>query len=146
MNLILTRKEFTETSTIGELTMPMPYFATIEDKDRGLKQELPVAGIKEIKAQGETAIPYGTYEVGTSYSNRFKKLLPILLNVPGFSGIRIHAGNKATDTEGCIIIAMTNPDEPDVVYDSRDAMEIFMAWLQVTLETQKVFITIQKSN
>ncbi len=53
----------------------------------------------------ETAIPTGKYEIVLSMSNRFKKLLPELLNVPNFTGVRMHGGNTSDDTEGCIILA-----------------------------------------
>lgn len=52
----------------------------------------------------KTAIPRGIYKVILSYSNRFKRILPELLSVKGFAGIRIHSGNKAVDTHGCILV------------------------------------------
>ena len=57
----------------------------------------------EGKVYGDTAIPAGKYEVVITYSNRFKKYLPLLLNVPGYEGIRIHPGNSAADTHGCLL-------------------------------------------
>ena len=57
----------------------------------------------EGKVYANTAIPAGRYEVVITYSNRFKKHLPLLLNVPGYSGIRIHPGNSAVDTAGCLL-------------------------------------------
>ena len=57
----------------------------------------------EGKIYGDTAIPAGKYEVVITYSNRFKKYLPLLLNVPGYEGIRIHPGNSSTDTHGCLL-------------------------------------------
>lgn len=77
---------------------------TLEDKDRGLFEEMTLDEIKERKIKGETAIPIGRYQITWTYSPRFKKMLPLLNGVPGFEGIRIHSGNKAKDTEGCILL------------------------------------------
>ena len=56
------------------------------------------------KIKGCSAIPEGRYAVVISFSPKIKQWLPILLGVPRFSGIRIHAGNTAADTEGCILV------------------------------------------
>ena len=79
---------------------------TLEDADRGLSQDMHLEEIKKKKAYGQTAIPRGSYECVYTYSNRFKKMLPLLLNVKGFEGIRIHSGNSSKDTEGCILVGL----------------------------------------
>ena len=58
----------------------------------------------EKKIKGKTAIPYGTYEIKWTYSPRFKKYTPQLMNVPSFEGIRIHSGNSSDHTEGCLLL------------------------------------------
>lgn len=83
---------------------------SLEDTDRGLVSTMPTGKINQIKVKGKTAIPKGTYKVALSVSPKFKDrvwakkyngLLPEILNVKGFSGVRIHPGNRAADTEGC---------------------------------------------
>ena len=76
---------------------------TLEDEDRGLSEDMTPDDIAKRKIKGETAIPIGRYQVTWTYSPRFKKMLPLLNGVPGYTGIRIHSGNKAKDTEGCIL-------------------------------------------
>ena len=105
MKLKLVRKYRKENYTIGKLYVDGVYFCdTIEDKDRGLDDAMGLAEIMVKKRYGETAIPYGTYKVEITYSPKYKRLMPEIKNVKGFSGIRIHSGNTAKDTLGCLII------------------------------------------
>lgn len=95
MKLRLERIAKRETYTIGKLYINDYYFAdTLEDCVRP----------KGVKVYGETAIPYGTYKVIMDMSKRFKKRMPLLLDVPNFRGVRIHAGNTVKDTLGCILV------------------------------------------
>lgn len=97
MKLKLHRRFKGEDYTIGTLFINGVRFCdTLEDKVR----DLP----REEKVYGKTAIPSGTYRVALTYSNKFKRLLPLLLDVPYFRGVRIHRGNAAVDTEGCPLI------------------------------------------
>lgn len=77
--------------------------SVLEDTDRGLTQSMSVEEIKKIKVYGQTAIPRGIYEVQITYSPKFKRMLPILRDVKGFSGIRIHPGNTPSDSLGCLL-------------------------------------------
>jgi hypothetical protein len=63
--------------------------------------------IRDVKIAGETAIPYGSYKVVVNMSNRFKRLMPLLLNVKGFEGVRVHNGNTKEHTHGCILVGAT---------------------------------------
>lgn len=93
MNLLLKRTHGTKDYTHGQLFIDDVYFCdTLEDQER------------ETKVLGQTAIPCGTYKVILTMSNRFKKLMPLLVNVPNFSGIRIHNGNTKDHTEGCVLV------------------------------------------
>jgi hypothetical protein len=142
MELLLTRKTRTEKSTIGELFIDgKKYCFTLEDKDRGLKQDDSLLSIKARKLFGITCIPSGRYEVVLSYSDRFKKYMPQLLNVPGFEGIRIHCGNRPEDTEGCILVGLSIGN--DTIGSSRAAFDPLMMQLEAVEKTGKTFITIQ---
>lgn len=91
--------------TIGRLYVDDVYECdTLEPQFRGLTCDMSLEEIKKIKVKGKTAIPDGKYAVTITYSPRFKKALPLLLGVKGFDAIRIHSGNSATDTEGCILV------------------------------------------
>jgi hypothetical protein len=104
MKITLKRVALRDTYTIGKLYIDGSYFCdTIEDKVRDLNKD-GVFDNGEVKIKGKTAIPYGTYEVVWSYSPRFGKFTPRLLNVNSFDGVLIHSGNTAEDTEGCIIV------------------------------------------
>lgn len=99
-------------------------FETLEDYDRGLKDEMPIEEIKAKKIYGKTAIPTGIYELILNYSPKYKKVMPLLLNVKGYSGVRIHSGNTEKDTEGCILVGWNK--KKGMVIDSRKAYDILM--------------------
>lgn len=105
MKLKLVRKYRKETYTIGKLYVDGVYFCdVIEDRDRGLDDSMSLADIMVKKRYGETAIPYGTYKIEITYSPKYKRMMPLIKDVKGFSGIRIHSGNTAKDTLGCLIV------------------------------------------
>ena len=117
MKIEVKRLYKTENSTIGELTIDGKFECfTLEDKER------------EVKIKGETAIPKGKYKVIINQSNRFKKLLPLLLEVKGFEGVRIHAGNSNHDTEGCILVGKNR--SKDYVSQSRKAFDALFLKMQ----------------
>lgn len=108
---LVVRDHFTPTSTHGTLFRaaegcePVQVCYTLEDVVRSGP-----------KVPGETAIPAGTYPLLITYSNRFKRLLPLVDNVPGFAGIRMHGGNTSANTEGCLLVADFRDLEHDRVF------------------------------
>lgn len=133
MDLRLIRDTFSSICTIGQLSISgIPECYTLEDPVR----EGP-------KVSGRTAIPYGRYEIVITMSPRFKKRLPILLNVSGFRGVRIHTGNTAADTEGCILVGRTRGN--NFIGESRSAFSVLMLKLEQALKAEKVFIAIEKA-
>ena len=80
------------------------YCNTLEDTDRGLKQCMSLTVLQGMKKAHVTAVPTGMYKVTITYSPKFKRKLPLVNDVPAFSGIRIHPGNLAADTDGCLLI------------------------------------------
>jgi hypothetical protein len=121
MKIEIKRLYRTENSTIGELTIDGKFECyTLEDKER------------DVKIKSETAISKGTYKVIINRSNRFKKLLPLLLNVPNFEGVRIHPGNTNHDTEGCILTGTTKGK--DFIGNSRIAFNRLFKKMQLAKE------------
>ena len=112
MKLLVERKWKRPEYTIGILYVNGERFSeTCEDCDRGLSQSMPVGVINQKKIYGETAIPTGIYKVVLSvsprlknrpYAKKYKGLMPEILDVKGYSGVRIHPFNSAKDSLGCI--------------------------------------------
>lgn len=106
MKLRLERFEHQTKATIGKLYVDDVFFCyTLEDV------------VRNVKVQNETAIPAGTYQVLITWSPRFQRQLPLIVEVQGFDGIRIHPGNRDTDTDGCILVGKSYSE--DFITDSR---------------------------
>ena len=121
--------------TIGELSVNNNYVCdTLEDKVR----------VDGEKVYAETAIPTGTYTLVLSYSNRFKKTMPEILNVPNFSGIRIHCGNSSKDTEGCLLIGKWDGKTENWISDSKNSYNKLYSLLEEAFnKKENITITIK---
>lgn len=140
MDLKLKRIYSGDTYTIGHLYIDGDYYCDVlEDTDRGLTDDMSEEQIKKIKVYGKTAIPKGTYKVEVTYSPKFKRYLPILLNVKGFTGIRIHSGNIPEDTLGCLLVGYNK--EKGKVLNSRVTSDKLTALLRNCEE--EIYITIE---
>ena len=117
MEIEVKRTTFTDNSTIGEMYLNGRFFCyTLEDK------------VRDVKIDNETAIPTGEYGVIINMSNRFKRLMPLILNVKNFTGVRIHNGNSKKDTSGCILVGKTKG--VDFIGDSVKAFNELMVILK----------------
>jgi hypothetical protein len=134
MELTLVREPTCEGFTRGELFIDgVPECFTLEDQ------------VRDVKIPGETAIPAGRYRVVLTKSPRFKKVLPELLEVPGYTGVRIHAGNTAEDTEGCILVGQRQGKS--AVFESQAAMlELMAALTGVTENGEQVWIEVKDAD
>ena len=142
MELELTRSVKTNKSTIGELTVNGVFECFIlEDKERGLRKDMPISELIVMKIKTRTAIPTGRYEIVVSFSDKFQKMLPLLLDVPAFAGIRIHPGNTDANTEGCLLPGKTK--SPDMIGSSRVAFTALFDKLKAALQREKIFITVK---
>lgn len=110
MELILKREIFTDISTIGSLSIDGKFECyVLEDPDLGLRSDMTLSEINRKKQYGVTAIPYGRYQIKRTRSERFSQLkgheviMPLLLDTPGYAGVRIHIGNTPKDTLGCLL-------------------------------------------
>src|SRR5687768_17793259 len=129
MDLNVKRLVFSEESTVGELSINGEFECyTLEDK------------VRPVKVKGRTAIPPGRYEVIINFSQRFQRQLPLLLNVPNFEGVRIHPGNTAANTEGCILVGDTKSE--NFIGQSRVAFNRLFKKMKAASETEKIFMEI----
>lgn len=138
MRLVVTRKEFGPDYTIGELSIDGGFHCfTLEDKVR----EIENCPVDRWKIPGQTAIPIGTYDLTINFSQRFKRLMPLLVGVPGFDGVRIHSGNTDKDTEGCILVGWERVGS-DFIGKSRDAFDALFPLLSDAVEKEHVYVSI----
>ena len=144
MRIKVIRHTFLKDRTIGTMYInDLRFCETLEDVDRGLHQEMELDAIKKIKVYGETAIPYGTYNLKMAYSPKYKKKMPLLENVPGYSGVLVHIGNIPSNSKGCLLVGMkvTNNN----LVSSTIAFNALMEQLNF-YKDQDIKITIEKKS
>lgn len=154
MELKVIRKAKTPEYTIGKLYIDGKLFSdTLEDCDRGLRQDMPLEEIKAKKVYGKTAIPTGTYEIDmNTVSPKFKDRswakpyggkLPRLVNVPGYEGVLIHVGNTSESTSGCLLVGK-NSVKGMVTDSSKTFMSLMTKHLlPAKLRGEKITLTIE---
>ena len=141
MKLKIKRKFLGDKYTIGDFYINEVFFCnTLEDKVRDINKDGDLNDFNESKVYGKTAIPYGEYDVVLSMSPKFKRLLPEILNVPHFTGIRIHRGNTAKDSAGCPLLG-ENKVKGMVINSTKYEKELVKV-LKETLKTNEL-ITIK---
>lgn len=141
MRLTLIRIANRPTYCIGKLYIDGKWFCdVIEDVDRGLDDSMAEEEIIKKKVKGETAIPTGIYPVYLTYSPKYKKQMPLIDNVKGYSGIRIHSGNTSKDTEGCLIVGKNK--EVGKVLESRKTYDAL--YRRMVQTNSKIIIDIQR--
>lgn len=156
MELALHRRYNGSNYTIGSLLVDGLYFCdTLEDKNRNLSSTMSLEEINKIKVKGETAIPYGTYKVtlnvkSPKYSNfdKYKYVaftkgyIPRLINVPGFEGILIHAGNQDKDTDGCVLVG-ENKVKGQVINSQATWVKLYKLMQTAIAKGEDISITIK---
>lgn len=144
MIIRIVREIFKDDRTISKLYIDDVYFCDVlEDVDRGLYFTQPIEEIEKIKVYGATAIPRGVYELIISYSDKFKQYLPLLLNVPGYKGIRMHSGTTPADTLGCLLPGKYNGKD---VINSRSTFKSLFAKINAAIKKEKILVFIETTN
>lgn len=154
MELIVERKYKKQSYTIGNLYVNGKFFSnTLEDADRGLDDSMSLAKIKKLKKSSITAIPKGTYEITLDidspkfgskpfYKQVCNGKLPRLLNVKGFEGILIHAGNTDKDTAGCLLVGI-NLERGKVLKSQETFRKLYKMLSEAKLRGEYIQITIK---
>lgn len=117
----------------------------LEDKDRGLRSDMPLAELKKLKFHGETAIPTGRYRIQLRWSPSFKRFLPWLIGVPGYQYIYIHKGNWIRNTLGCLLVGNARGFEGSelAVHQSKEAFNPLYEEIFTAIDNkEEVWITI----
>lgn len=136
------RIAFLPTYTIGNMYIDEKKFCdTLEDTNRDLNKNGKFDGAEK-KVYGETCIPFGRYKIDVTMSAKFKRELPILLNVPGFEGIRIHRGNTPKDTLGCILVG-ENKVVGKVLNSTQYEIQLVKMMKEALSRGEEIWITIE---
>lgn len=105
MEITIIRKYKKENYTVGTMLVNGEKFCdTLEDTDRGLRQDMSLSQIKKLKRYGVTAIPYGTYRITVYFWPKYRRNYPMVNDVPGYTGVLIHGGATHQQTLGCPLI------------------------------------------
>lgn len=142
LQVLITRNWRKSEYTIGKLYVNGQQLCnSLEPIDRRLFQGQPIADIARLKVKGKTAIPTGTYRLQIVFSPKFNRELIEIMDVPGFSSIRIHAGNRVTDTEACVLPGINSA--VGMVTESRKYENQLTAMVkETTAKGEQAFITI----
>lgn len=135
MEIQVKRRWFNDKATIGEMFLDgdvLRQCYTLEDP------------VRKEKIYGETAIPEGRYQIVLNYSDRFKRVMPRLLDVPGFKGILIHSGNNSSQTEGCLLVGRIIVNN-QFIGESRIAFNDLYAKLEEANKHGKIWIDIKNT-
>lgn len=129
MHITVQRRDLKDDRTLGAILIDGVHFAyTLEDT------------VRDVKVQNATAIPPGVYECIVNYSNRFARQLPMLLNVPGFTFIRLHGGNAPEHTEGCILVGKESDGER--IWNCSGVVSELTFRIRNATTTGKVFVEV----
>lgn len=154
MELVVDRKWKKQSYTISNLTINGKWFCNVlEDVDRGLDSSMSISKIKELKKPSTTAIPRGTYEItlnvispkyytSTFYRQVCNGKLPRLLNVKGFDGVLIHAGNTSKDSSGCLLVGI-NLERGKVLKSQETFRKLYKMLSEAKLRGEYIQITIK---
>lgn len=148
MEILLERVNRADRYTEGRLSFDGRHVCdTVEDTDRDENRNGRL-DCGEVKIQGETAIPNGRYRVTLEYSPKFSpryggRRIPTIHDVPGFSGIRMHTGNTAADSEGCVIVGVRHT--AGAVRDSRATLfdKVIPPMEAATARKEAMWITVR---
>ena len=143
MEIKLIRKYYQAKYTIGRLYVNNRFFSDcLEPPSLHLTERSALGTILIAKYKGYRAIPTGRYRILITRSRRFGRWLPLLLNVKGFEGIRIHAGNKPEDTRGCILLGL-NRRKGYVLDSTRCVLTLIKMMTEAIAKGEKVFVEVR---
>lgn len=143
MEIKLIRKYYQAKYTIGRLYVNNRFFSDcLEPPSLHLTERSALGTILIAKYKGYRAIPTGRYRILITRSRRFGRWLPLLLNVKGFEGIRIHAGNKPEDTRGCILLGF-NRRKGYVLDSTRCVLTLVKMITEAIAKGEKVFVEVR---
>ena len=139
MDLLIKRNYYGPDFTHSQLYTNGNYFCEVLERyDANLTEDNTKEEVQEAKKKYNCCIPTGTYKIILTYSNTFKKTLPLLLNVIGFSGIRIHEGNTSQSSKGCLLVG-TKTNTPSFIANSKKTLASLMDMLK---NEKEITITI----